>query len=293
MLLDLNSAYLLRNEKRREKRAVNGAWDWTAQDNLASCLALGFESWASMLDQGFKSPDEYISFLEGNVSPPGPWQLCTIIAKKYGHRDPVAYCRGSYEHGTYKGFMPCPIVLQKSKEQLKKISDSLENEMKRFQETGEVTLGFKDDILYARVTEVECKLNEFVVQRAENNALKDKILVLEKFVNNHKNSTRALENLLNTLIKQTRLPVVDEASQCDEDADDVEDTEDTEDTEGGNSEKIDEIETYDDSLNAFFLLSALAILIVSLLYSMHKDYNRSSNQELLDNRAAFGTKLLI
>lgn len=302
MLLDHNSAHVLRN-----RRTASGIWNSSTKNNIDSCLALGFESWTSMLDQGFKSPDEYINFLEGNVSPPGPWQLCTIIAKKYGHRDPVAYCRGSYEHGEYKGFMPSPIVSQKSKEQLKKISDSLEKEMQRFQETGEVTLAFKDEILYIRVEELECKLNKFAVQevvngemKAKNEALekrvidlelranehavqivinrdlKERLIEVEEFATRYKDNMLALENLLHTLIAQTNIEKADASTG----PIDLE-------------EKQEEIVDNDESCILYSFIIPFLILLAAVIYALYTDSMRHAELELLDNRPAFGNKLLM
>jgi len=269
MPVNLETALALRTKAYR-----GPGWDKSAEQNLEACKSLGFESWKSMLDQGFNSPDQYIEFLEGRRPGPSASELCDVISRKYGHPNPMAYRCGT--HG-YKGeFIASSTVLVKANEQLKKIRDAQEEEMKRFQETGEVTLGFKDENLYARIEDLERRLNEFAVHIVLHRDMKERIDEVEEFTSKYKDNMLALEHLLVTLIEQTNIQRADAST----DTDDPPLEEDTTNKNG-------------DSYMIYTFAFPFLILAIAILYVIYDDRQRSINLELLDNRPAFGTRMLL
>ena len=154
------------------------------------------------------------------------------------------------------------MIIQKASDHVKKAKDAMDKEIYQFLQTGDVTLGFKDEILHTRVTDLERRLNESAVHQAANDALKKRIVVLEEFVNHYTDNMLALEHLLNTLIAQTSVPKVDAATECEE----IQET-----TEAEEAEKIDEVVKEDNSVEFFFLLAAFLGLVANILYIIYKD----------------------
>jgi len=137
------------------------------------CRMLGFTNWSEMLDRGFSSPQNYIEFLEGKWATNTKWkagsltdwedcktacslgkyharELCEMILKKYGDRHPSLY-----------EFTPSTTVLIKAKEQMNRVKEAMDNEIRQFNETGEITIGIKDKELEKRVKKIETQLTSF------------------------------------------------------------------------------------------------------------------------------------
>lgn len=246
----------------RQRAIANGRWVGAGQINIDSCLALGFESWNSMVAQGFTMPDRYIEFLQGHGTQPlnNAMELCDVISKKYGHSDPSDY---------RKGFSPSSTVLVKANEQLKKIRDAQDEEIKRFQETGEVTLGFKDSEVYERVKMLEDQAKE---QTAIIIGLDDKNMNLEKELSRHRDQILAIQHLLEVMMdqKNEELREVEEAREA---------------KEAEELQRVDEynkkiVEMYDCFLYTF--VPAIVILIIGIIVALYHDSRNSVY--ILENR---------
>jgi len=238
----------------RAKASANGTWLGAGQKNIDSCLALGFESWTSMVEQGFTMPDRYIEHLQGFTPTRlrDSMELCDIIAKKYGHSDPPVY---------RKVFSPSSSVLLKAGEQLKKIRDAQEEEMKRFQETGEVTLGFKDEEVYERVKMLEDQSKN---QTAIIIGLDDKLMDLEKELSHHRDQILAIQHLLEVQMDQKNAEI-EEANQAQE----VQE-----------QQRKNAVDMYDTLL--WFFFPSITILVFAIIFSI---YNYPGNSlHILENR---------
>jgi hypothetical protein len=165
------------------------AMTWKNIGSPEHCKMFGFTNWSHMLDMGFSSPQNYIEFLEGKWARDSHWkagcltdwedcktkcalgkyharELCEMILKKYGDRNPSLY-----------EFTPSTTVLIKAKDQMNKVKKAVNDEMQRFNETGEFILGVRDKELENRVKKIESQhllfrehidvLEELVVTLAE------------------------------------------------------------------------------------------------------------------------------
>jgi hypothetical protein len=175
-------------------------------------------------------------------------------------------------------------ILRKASAQVKKITDEIDNELRQIQETGEVTLGFKDEKLHTRVTDIERRLNEIVVYQAENSLLKERVAELEDFVTHHTDNMLALEHLLNRLIEQTNVEKANATTQCEA----IEENKEVE-----YVEKIDKVVKDDNFIEILFFLSAFVIFAINIIYMTYKNSSKIYNTEHLDNRPAIGTKMLM
>jgi len=164
--------------------------------------------------------------------------LLTRIARKHGHDNPGLYVYGGSGYG--KGVDPSPAILIKASEQMKKVRDSLEHEIREFQETGEFSLAFKDVELEKRIADIEGRLNQSRAQMI------------------------AIEHLLTMLLDQrspvTPSPPVEDVDEEDEEPED---------------NKIPMSFTrndYDDFLCVF--LPAVTVLMVALTYTLYHELRR-------------------
>ena len=212
--------------------------------------------------------------------------LNTIVNKHLIYGQQPLTGRGYLRDPSISNMSVSPIVIQKASKLMKKAKDAMDNEIRQFLETGEVTLGFKDEILYSRVEELERCLNEIAVKQEENTAMKDRIVALEDFVNHHTENMLALENILNTLIEKTSIPRVDVATESEEIREDAGELQE-------NLEKMDEVIENENPVELSFFLVVFLMLMAILFFMMYKDNTRKLNQEFLDNCPAFGTKLLM
>lgn len=190
-----------------------------------------------------------------------------------------------------------PMTIEKATGQMKKIKAAMENEIRQFLETGEVSLGFKDQELYDRTTKLEeqytehacaiLDLHKRVTQISEyydkfhmiehlminlekqselNNAqsavivnMTEKIAKVEKRLSENRDQMLAFEHLLTMLVEQ-KSPV-----QHSHDVDDSENIEQDDET-----NKIPmpfTKEEYDDFICVF--LPASLLLIVMLLHTLY------------------------
>jgi hypothetical protein len=218
--------------------------------------------------------------------------LNTIVNKHLIYGQQLLTGRGYLRDPSISNISVSPMVIQKASKLVKKAKDAMDNEIRQFLQTGEVTLGFKDEALYARVEELERHLNETLVKQEEYVAMKERIVALEVFVNHHTDNMLALENILNTLIEKTSIPRVDVATEYEEIREDAEDLrEDTNNIE--DLEKMDEVIENNNPIEFFFFLAALLMLVAILFYLTYNYDTRMLNQKFLDNCPAFGTKLLM
>jgi len=218
--------------------------------------------------------------------------LNTIVNKHLIYGQQPLTGRGYLRDPSISNISVSPMAIQKASNLIKKAKDSMDNEIRQFLKTGEVTLGFKDDALYSRVEELERHLNETLVKQEEYVAMKERIVALEVFVNHHTDNMLALENILNTLIEKTNIPRVDVATEYDDIIENTEDIQEDDDKKE-DLEKMDEVIEDDNPVEFFFLLAALLMLVTIIFYMMYKDNTRMLNQRFLDNCPAFGTKLLM
>ena len=160
MLVNLEDALRVKEHAIRAKT-------WKQIGSPEHCRMLGFTSWADMIHMGFSSPQNYIEFLEGKWATNTNWspnslkdwedcktqcslgkyharELCEIILKKYGDRHPSLY-----------EFTPSTTVLIKAKDQMNRVKDAIDDEIRQFNETGEITLGIKDKALEKRINDLE------------------------------------------------------------------------------------------------------------------------------------------
>jgi hypothetical protein len=141
------------------------------------------------------------------------------------------------------------------------MKEAMENEIKQFLETGEVTLGFKDDELYKRVEELE-----------RLNPINERLLKVEKFVNKYKDHLLAIENILNRLIEQTSVEKADASTQED---------------------IIQEPLENDEPPIVYSIMIPVLIIVISFLYAIYADRKSFAELELRFNNNSFGNKLMM
>ena len=133
------------------------------------------------------------------------YSLLHLIASKYMSPNSAALYisgEGGYTHG---GVDMSPIMVQKSGEQMKKVREAMENEIRKFQVSGEVTLPFKDAELYKRFAVIEdnCRNYSCVII-----GMDERITELEKNISNirqYSGRFHMIEHLLVNLDKQSEL----------------------------------------------------------------------------------------
>ena len=109
---------------------------------------------------------------------------------------------GGFTHG---GVEMSQTMVQKASEQVKKVRDALEDEIRQFQETGEVVLGFKDNELYDRTAKLEGQVNQNLSAIIE---LDDKCINLNERIiqiTQYYDKFHMIEHLMINLEKQSEL----------------------------------------------------------------------------------------
>ena len=261
MLVNLNDALKIKEHALR-------AMTWKNIGSPEHCRMFGFTNWSHMLDMGFSSPQNYIEFLEGKWAENTIWkagcltdwedckttcslgkyharELCEMILKKYGDRHPSLY-----------EFTPSTAVLIRAKDQVNRVKEAMDDEMKQFNETGEITLGIKDKELEKRVKKIETQLTLF------------------------KNHSLAIENLIIALAENLTVKA-DEPVEPLEPLKYIEPREDL--------ELVEPLEEEEEYFRDVFI-PAVFVIFIGLMIAMY--YDTRNIEAFLHNNSSYGRRLM-
>lgn len=253
------------------------AMTWKNIGSPEHCRMFGFNSWADMIHMGFSSPQNYIEFLEGKWTTNTNWspdsltdwedcktkcslgkyparELCEMILKKYGDRHPSLY-----------EFTPSTTVLIKAKDQMNRVKEAMDDEIRQFNETGEITLGIKDKELEKRVKKIETQLILF------------------------KDHSLALEHLLVTLTEHFTVKANEPLEPIEpvEDLEPLESVKPVEDLEA--LEPLEPLEDEEEYCRDVFI-PALFVVFIGLMIALY--YDTRNVEAFLHNNSSYGRRLM-
>jgi hypothetical protein len=173
-----------------------------------------------------------------------------------------------------QNMMISQFAIEKASEQIKKIEEAMENEIKQYLETGEINLGFKDMELYERVQMLEGQSKD---QTTVIVGLNDKIASLENELREQKDQVIAIRYLLELQMEQ-RTTEIEESQVANELL---------------IAKKEEEFEKKISEINTTFLcffLPSIVILIIAVIVSLYIESKQSAyypeNRTLIMDRSS-------
>jgi uncharacterized coiled-coil protein SlyX len=213
---------------------------------IADCKALAGGGYAGALEK-ISDGEERRNILHA-------MELLTLIVNKHFICGPQLLTGRGYlrDDPSINSMSISASIVQRASEQIKKIKEAMDKEIREFVETGELSLGFKDMELYERVKMLE---EQSKTQTAIIIALDDKVMNLEKEMTQHRDQILAIQYLLEVQMDQKNA--------------EIEETKQAQEAEELKKEEYNKrvIEMYDSFL--YFFFPSITLLVFAIIFTIY------------------------